>query len=107
MLTGHFTFPASVTDQTVTEVPVPTDFGLEYQDLPLVTEDGLTLRCYLLMQRTEISNSHAAHVNYPDQQTHEEVRHYPDTYAFIHSLLLFVRQMQVCIHSTDSFDVPR
>lgn len=74
MFTGHFTFDANVTGQTLTEVPVPTDFGLEYQDLPLVTEDRFTLRCYLLMQRTEISNSHAAHIDYPDQQTHEEVR---------------------------------
>jgi hypothetical protein len=69
---NYLIYPSAFPPGSRTEVPVPTDFGLEYQDLPLVTEDGLTLRCYLLMQRTEISNSHAAHVNYPDQQTHEE-----------------------------------
>lgn len=85
---------------------MPTDFGLEYQDLPLVTEDGITLRCYLLMQRTEISNSHAAHIDYANQQTHEEVRHTVPILC-IYSLLQSVCSIQVCIHSTDSFDVPR
>ncbi|KAG1767140.1 Alpha/Beta hydrolase protein [Suillus occidentalis] len=65
-------YPSAFPPGSRTEVPVPTDFGLEYQDLPLVTEDGITLRCYLLMQRTEISNSHAAHIDYANQQTHEE-----------------------------------
>ncbi|OJA13758.1 hypothetical protein AZE42_01551 [Rhizopogon vesiculosus] len=54
------------------DVPVPTDFGLQYKDLPLVTEDGVTLRCYLLMQRTEISNSHGPRIEYTDQETDEE-----------------------------------
>lgn len=94
-----------VAKQALTEVPVPTDFGLEYQDLPLVTEDGFTLRCYFLMQRTEISNNHAAHIDYANQQTHEEVRHTVPI-LYIHSLHLFVRSIQVCIHSTDNFDVP-
>lgn len=53
---------------------MPTDFGLEYQDLPLATEDGITLRCYLLMQRTEISHSHAPRIEYADHETDEEVR---------------------------------
>ena len=57
----------------IKDVPLPKDFGLEYQDLPLFTEDGVTLRCYLLMQRTEISHSHAPHIEYADQETDEEV----------------------------------
>ncbi|KAG1736683.1 Alpha/Beta hydrolase protein [Suillus paluster] len=69
---NYLIYPSAFPPGSRTEVPVPTDFGLEYQDLPLVTEDGLTLRCYLLMQRTEISNSHAPHIDYPEQQTHEE-----------------------------------
>ncbi|KAG1864524.1 alpha beta-hydrolase [Suillus tomentosus] len=69
---NYLIYPSAFPPGSRIEVPVPTDFGLEYQDLPLVTEDRFTLRCYLLMQRTEISNSHAAHIDYPDQQTHEE-----------------------------------
>ncbi|KAG0699526.1 Alpha/Beta hydrolase protein [Suillus ampliporus] len=69
---NYLIYPSAFPPGSRTEVQVPTDFGLEYQDLPLVTEDGITLRCYLLMQRTEISNSHAPHIDYPDQQTHEE-----------------------------------
>lgn len=62
---------------------MPTDFGLEYQDLPLNTEDGFTLRCYLLMQRTELSHSHAPRIEYADQETDEEVR-YSNTSAVAH-----------------------
>ncbi|KAG2034759.1 alpha/beta-hydrolase [Suillus americanus] len=69
---NYLIYPSAFPPGSRTEVPVPKDFGLEYEDLPLVTEDGFTLRCYLLMQRTEISNSHAARIDYADQQTHEE-----------------------------------
>ncbi|KAG2362901.1 alpha beta-hydrolase [Suillus spraguei] len=69
---NYLIYPSAFPPGSRIEVPVPTDFGLEYQDLPLVTEDGITLRCYLLMQRTEINNSHAAQIDYADNQTDEE-----------------------------------
>ncbi|OAX36782.1 alpha/beta-hydrolase [Rhizopogon vinicolor AM-OR11-026] len=69
---NYLIYPSAFPQGSRTDVPVPTDFGLEYKDLPLVTEDGVTLRCYLLMQRTEISNSHGPRIEYTDQETDEE-----------------------------------
>ena len=55
------------------EVPVPTDFGLPYQDLPLVTPDNVTLRCYLMTQRKNIPFRGAMPVETTDSETDEEV----------------------------------
>jgi hypothetical protein len=35
----------------VTEVPLPTQFGLEYEDLVLTTSDDVKIRCYLMVQK--------------------------------------------------------
>ena len=40
------------------EVPVPSDYGLPYEDLPLMTPDGITLRCYLLSLKKSLATSH-------------------------------------------------
>lgn len=37
-------------------MPIPKDFGVPYEDLELVTPDNITLRCYLLPQRTGLPN---------------------------------------------------
>lgn len=67
--------PSSQTFSSVgAEVPVPTDFDLSYQDLSLKTPDGVTLRCYLLVQRKELSNHNANKVHSPEEETNEEVR---------------------------------
>lgn len=55
------------------EVPVPTDFGLTYEDLPLQTSDGLTLRCYILRQRKELGHHQEGHVDTNGYRTDEEV----------------------------------
>ncbi|KAG2130902.1 Alpha/Beta hydrolase protein [Suillus clintonianus] len=81
---NYLIYPSAFPPGSRTEVQVPTDFGLEYQDLPLVTEDGLTLRCYLLTQRTEISNNQAAHIEYADHQTHEEFASTRPTVVMFH-----------------------
>ena len=40
---------------TCLDVPVPTQYDLPYEDLTLVTRDGVKIRCYLLMQRNELN----------------------------------------------------
>ena len=36
------------------EVAVPTDYNLDYDSLDLETPDGVTLRCYLLVQHKDL-----------------------------------------------------
>jgi hypothetical protein len=40
---------------TYSDVPVPTQYDLPYEDLTLVTRDGVKIRCYLLTQRKELN----------------------------------------------------
>lgn len=40
---------------TYLDVPVPTQYDLPYEDLTLVTRDGVKIRCYLLAQRKELN----------------------------------------------------
>lgn len=56
------------------DVDIPTKYGLVYEDLALRTEDGITLRSYLLTQRKEISHTHALHVDWTEDQSNEDVR---------------------------------
>ena len=37
------------------DVPVPTQYDLPYEDLTLVTQDGVKIKCYLLAQRKELN----------------------------------------------------
>ena len=55
------------------DVPVPTDFGLNHEDLNLHTPDGITLRSYLLRQRKVLDHHQAGNVEIGDSQTDEEV----------------------------------
>lgn len=47
----------SLTDDhhTHSDVPVPTQYDLPYEDLTLVTRDEIKIRCYLLVQRKELN----------------------------------------------------
>lgn len=58
------------------DVPVPSAYGLPYEDLELKTPDGITLRCYLLPQSKELSKTHAVATPVPgeDDVTEDEVR---------------------------------
>jgi hypothetical protein len=59
------------------EVPVPSDYGLPYEDLPLITPDGITLRCYLLPLKKSLSTSHSDLIKpemVADFETDDEVR---------------------------------
>lgn len=57
------------------DVPVPSDFGMPYQDLELRTPDGILLRCYLLPQRKTLHADHseAVRVPYDGPETDDEV----------------------------------
>lgn len=57
----------------LSDVPVPTDFGVNYEDLNLHTPDGIVLRSYLLRQRKDLGNHHAGKVDFDDDETDEEV----------------------------------
>lgn len=57
------------------EVPVPTDFGLGYEDLTLTTPDGVTLRSYLMRQQKHLKHYQAGEVEASESQTDEEVSH--------------------------------
>lgn len=52
---------------------MPTDFGVNYEDLNLHTPDGIVLRSYLLRQRKDLDNHHSGKLNVNDDETDEEV----------------------------------
>ncbi|KAJ7729820.1 Alpha/Beta hydrolase protein [Mycena metata] len=56
------------------DVPVPSTYGLPYEDLELKTSDGITLRCYLLPQSKQLSKTHTAATPVPgeDDTTEDE-----------------------------------
>lgn len=71
------------------DVSVPTDFGLSYDNLELRTADGVTLRSYLMRQRKELGHHQAGHVGTVDScQTDEEVC--GDMHILIHNKCLFL-----------------
>ncbi|RPD56558.1 alpha/beta-hydrolase [Lentinus tigrinus ALCF2SS1-7] len=69
---NYLIYPSAFPPGSRTEVPVPTDFDLPYQDLPLTTPDGVKLRCYLLTQRKELPNHGAKRIHSPEEETDEQ-----------------------------------
>lgn len=73
------------------DVPVPSDFGMPYQDLELRTPDDILLRCYLLPQRKTLHADHseAVRVPYDGSETDDEVNFFvllrdaSDGYSYI------------------------
>ncbi|KAJ7148762.1 Alpha/Beta hydrolase protein [Mycena crocata] len=57
---NYLIYPSAFPPGSRTDVPVPSAYGLPYEDLELKTPDGITLRCYLLPQSKELSKTHAA-----------------------------------------------
>lgn len=52
---NYLIYPASFPEGSRTNVPVPTQYDLPYEDLSLVTQDQVKIRCYLLTQRKELN----------------------------------------------------
>ncbi|KIJ64023.1 hypothetical protein HYDPIDRAFT_28917 [Hydnomerulius pinastri MD-312] len=69
---NYLIYPSAFPPGSRTDVDIPTKYGLVYEDLPLRTEDGVTLHCYLLMQRKEISQSQALRIDCDEDQSNEE-----------------------------------
>ncbi|OBZ78246.1 Protein bem46 [Grifola frondosa] len=69
---NYLIYPSAFPPGSRTEVPVPTDFDLPYQDLQLTTIDGVKLRCYLMVQRKDLPFVNVTQEETKDQQTNEE-----------------------------------
>ncbi|EIN04741.1 alpha/beta-hydrolase [Punctularia strigosozonata HHB-11173 SS5] len=54
---NYLIYPSAFPPGSRTDVPKPSDWGLDYEDLTLVTPDNVTLRNYLLLQRKHIPNA--------------------------------------------------
>ncbi|KAF9653539.1 alpha/beta-hydrolase [Thelephora ganbajun] len=52
---NYLIYPASFPEGSRTNVPVPTQYDLPYEDLTLVTRDEVKIRCYLMTQREELN----------------------------------------------------
>lgn len=57
----------------VADVPKPTDFGLQYEDIALDTPDHIKVRAYLLVQRKNIPQ--ATPMDVAGDMSDEEVRY--------------------------------
>ncbi|KAH9916739.1 alpha/beta-hydrolase [Epithele typhae] len=73
---NYLIYPSAFPPGSRTEVPVPTDFDLPYEDLILTTPDNVKLRCYLLTQRKELPNHGVQPLEVEDDESNEEVRIY-------------------------------
>ncbi|TDL20367.1 alpha/beta-hydrolase [Rickenella mellea] len=51
---NYLIYPSAFPPGSRTDVPVPTDYGVPYEDLSLDTSDGVKIRTFLLMQRRNI-----------------------------------------------------
>ncbi|TEB29706.1 alpha/beta-hydrolase, partial [Coprinellus micaceus] len=55
---NYLIYPSAYPPGSRTDVARPSDFGIPYEDLELKTPDDILLRCYLLLQKRELSSSH-------------------------------------------------
>ncbi|TRM58525.1 Alpha/Beta hydrolase protein [Schizophyllum amplum] len=51
---NYLIYPSAFPSGSREEVAVPTDYNLDYDSLELQTPDGVTLRCYLLVQHKDL-----------------------------------------------------
>ncbi|KAL1758978.1 Alpha/Beta hydrolase protein [Schizophyllum commune] len=51
---NYLIYPSAFPSGSRVEVAVPTDYNLDYDSLDLETPDGVTLRCYLLVQHKDL-----------------------------------------------------
>ena len=74
------------------DVPKPTDFGLQYEDVALDTPDHIKVRAYLLVQRKNIPQ--ATPMDVAGDMSDEEVRYQ------LHSRLLKPRNAYLLVSSS-------
>ncbi|KAL0959367.1 hypothetical protein HGRIS_014621 [Hohenbuehelia grisea] len=71
---NYLIYPSAFPPGSRTDVPVPSDFGLPYEDLVLTTKDGVTLRSYLLLQTRDLDNPQAVELDHDHYASDEEFR---------------------------------
>ena len=52
----------------------PKDYNIPYQDLELVAQDGVKLRCYMMIQKRSLSELGAEQMVVPEDMSDETVR---------------------------------
>lgn len=91
------------------DVARPSDFGIPYEDLELKTSDDILLRCYLLLQKRELSSSHpdAAYLDVGNL-SEDQVR-FHTVPPNIPEKLNVMPQFAIAVHRqpTNGADVPR
>lgn len=58
----------------IPEVPVPSDFGLVYEEVVLETSDHIRVRAFVMVQKVNIEHATPVHVEGSSQPTDDEVR---------------------------------
>ncbi|KAJ8473944.1 hypothetical protein ONZ45_g16114 [Pleurotus djamor] len=71
---NYLIYPSAFPPGSRTEVATPAEFGLPYEDLVLNTSDGITLRCYLLLQSKELDHPQTANLAYGSRESEEQFR---------------------------------
>ncbi|EPS97150.1 hypothetical protein FOMPIDRAFT_1150275 [Fomitopsis schrenkii] len=74
---NYLIYPSAFPQGSRTEVPTPTDVGLNYEGRELVTPDGVKLRCYLLTQKKDLSLLGGPAIDSPEQSDEEVYSHFP------------------------------
>ncbi|KDQ23084.1 hypothetical protein PLEOSDRAFT_1048995, partial [Pleurotus ostreatus PC15] len=69
---NYLIYPSAFPPGSRTDVPIPSDFGLPYEDLVLHTPDGVTLRSYLLLQSKVLDNPQTAEIAFDRRETDEQ-----------------------------------
>ena len=55
-------------------MPVPSDFGLEYEEAVLETSDNIKVRAFVMVQKINIEHATPVRIEGNSQPTDEEVR---------------------------------
>ena len=56
------------------DVPTPEQFNIPYEDLELITQDDVRLKCYLMVQKRSLADLGATEMVLPEDMTDEQVR---------------------------------
>ncbi|KAJ3532194.1 hypothetical protein NMY22_g7842 [Coprinellus aureogranulatus] len=81
---NYLIYPSAYPPGSRNDVARPSDFGIPYQDLELKTPDNVLLRCYLLLQKRELSSSHpdAAYLDCGDKSEDQFIASRPTVLMF-------------------------
>ncbi|KAK7689509.1 hypothetical protein QCA50_007301 [Cerrena zonata] len=69
---NYLIYPSAFPPGSRTDVPNPERFGLPYHDLELTAQDGVKLRCYLLVQSKDLSQADATDVPFVENMSDEQ-----------------------------------